>query len=65
MSKAFEHDLLFSKLERGGVRGTALNWFKSYLNDQKLFVDYNGYKSDEYTITYGCPQGSVLGPINI
>ena len=46
-----------------GIRGRILNWLKSYLDNRKQYVHYNGYDSDKKTITYGVPQGSILGPL--
>jgi hypothetical protein len=66
LSKAFDtidHSILIYKLKYYGVRGIALEWFKSYLSGRKQFVEYNGTSSAEQEISCGVPQGSVLGPL--
>ena len=66
LSKAFDtvnHDLLFQKLEFYGIRGIALDWFKSYITRRYQCVRYNNELSDKKEITCGVPQGSVLGPL--
>ncbi len=67
LSAAFDtvdHDILLSRLElRFGVRGTVLQWFKSYLTDRSQAVTAQGSRSSSKVLQYGVPQGSVLGPI--
>uniref|UniRef100_A0AAV2JDI2 Uncharacterized protein n=1 Tax=Knipowitschia caucasica TaxID=637954 RepID=A0AAV2JDI2_KNICA len=46
-----------------GVAGTALSWFRSYLQDRKFFVEIENCTSDHLALTCGVPQGSILGPL--
>ena len=45
-----------------GIRGNALRWFKSYLQDRTQTVQIGSSTSEPVTLKYGVPQGSVLGP---
>lgn len=63
--KAFDsikHNILFSKLDRYGIRGIALDLMKSYLQNRFHFVGLGNNKSS-LEIKCGVPQGSILGPI--
>ena len=46
-----------------GISGTALSWFSSYLTNrtQSVIVDY--HVTQVPSLSYGVPQGSVLGPV--
>ena len=66
LSKAFDtldHDILLAKLEYYGIRGLALDWFKSYLHCRKQYVFLNGQSSTMSPVVCGVPQGSILGPL--
>ena len=66
LKKAFDtvdHKILLSKLERYGIRGTALHLFQSYLYERKQICKLQHTMSRAEYITCGVPQGSNLGPL--
>ena len=60
------HNALYNQLQRLyniGIKGSALEWFRSYLKDRTTSVQVNNYVSPNHRdVIYGVPQGSVLGP---
>ena len=65
VAKAFDtlnHEI-FSKLKHYGIRGPAYDLFKSYLSNRIQMVKYNNAFSDMHNVSYGVPQGSIIGPI--
>lgn len=70
LSKAFDcvnHRILLNKLFCAGVRGKAINYLNSYLENrmQQTVVQTNSIKnfSKWSKLIYGVPQGSILGPL--
>ena len=64
--KAFDcvdHSILISKLQKYGIRGLPLSWFRSYLKNRKCFIEYSDIKSNINVFNTGVPQGSILGPL--
>lgn len=65
LKKAFDTvsvPTLVEKLERIGVRDIQLKLIKDYLTNRTQRVRVGNYTSDDYRMTFGVPQGSVLGP---
>lgn len=66
LKKAFDtvsHSKLINKLRGIGVTGKALKMYESYLANRSQLVKINNSQSNHQPITYGIPQGSVLGPL--
>ena len=57
------HTRLLWKLEIYGVRGVALDWFKSYLSNRLQCVEFFSIPFPFLPVTCGVPQGSILGPL--
>lgn len=65
-SKAFDkvdHGILTYKLEKYGIRGSLLTWFKSFLSERTQTVKSETAQSDPFILTSGVPQGGVLAPL--
>ena len=67
LSAAFDtihHVVLLRRLEdQYGVEGGALAWVDSYLRNRRQCIVIGDHRSQEAELTYGVPQGSVLGPL--
>ena len=59
-----DHNVLLSRLHsKFGISGTALEWFRSYLNGRSQRVMVQGNLSGSLNLDFGVPQGSCLGPL--
>ena len=67
LSAAFDtidHAILLNRLSvRFGIKGTALQWFTSYLSNRTQSVKIERKYSSPQPLKFGIPQGSVMGPI--
>ena len=67
LSAAFDtidHTILLSRLGNWfWVSGKALDWFKSYLTGRSQRIKLGNYLSSRSDLSFGVPQGSVLGPL--
>jgi hypothetical protein len=66
LSSAFDtvdHEILLEVLQKQGLSGVALQWFRSYFDDRQQYVSIGPFSSSFQALTCGVPQGSVLGPV--
>ena len=67
LSAAFDtvdHDILIDRLKTWvGLSDTALNWFRSYLENRNYYVSIGNFVSNNIKMSCGVPQGSILGPL--
>jgi hypothetical protein len=67
LSAAFDtvdHSILLRRLEISfGIRGSALEWFSSYLTGRSQQVSVHNVMAMSVFLDYGVPQGSVLGSV--
>ncbi|KXJ79121.1 hypothetical protein RP20_CCG002271 [Aedes albopictus] len=64
LSAAFDklnHHIAIAKLDRLGIGGSLLRWFRSYLTERQLIVAIGDSRSSSFCATSGIPQGSHLG----
>lgn len=65
LAKAFDTvsiPLLLNKLDRLGIRGNQLKLIEDYLSNRYQCTRIDDIISDDLPVSYGVPQGSVLGP---
>ena len=66
ISKAFDvvpHQRLLHTLNHFGIRGTTLNWIKTFLTNKTQKVVVDGSSSESARVRFDVPQGTVLGPL--
>ena len=63
-SDTVNYEVLLKRLHTDvGIRGKALDWFKSYLNGRSQRIAVQGTMSRQFDLERGVPQGSCLGPL--
>jgi hypothetical protein len=66
LSAAFDtidHDVLIQRCFTIGITDEALKWIKGYLSNRSQYVSICDQSSSKKQLSFGVPQGSVLGPL--
>ena len=66
LKKAFDtvnHSILLKKLEYFGFDCSSIAFFSSYLSNRLQQCNVNGFSSELGSISYGVPQGTILGSL--
>ena len=66
LTKAFDkvdHSNLLGKLEHVGFRGPLLIFLESYFDNRYQYIENNSFKTELKLVSFGVPQGSILGPL--
>ena len=66
LSKAFDtlnHSILLAKLSSLGLTSNTVQLFQSHVSHRKQRTSCGKEISDPLPVTYGVPQGSILGPL--
>jgi hypothetical protein len=66
MSSVFDtidHTILISKLQSLGITDQAMEWCRTYLSERRQTVVVQTSRSQPEMLSYGVPQGSVMGPL--
>ena len=46
-----------------GFRGPVLNLLEPYLDNRYQYIETNSFKTELKLVSFGVPQGSILGPL--
>ena len=59
-----DHGILLERLETSfGVVGRPLLWLRAFLSGRSQSVVFGSTRSEWSRVTFGLPQGSILGPL--
>ena len=62
-SDAVAYETVRCKFHKLGFFKSSLYWIVSYLTDRMQYVDIDDHSSERITVSFGVPQGSILGPV--